>query len=278
MRDFLWRLKDQISRDRLSIVAAGVAFYGLLAVFPALAALVALYGLVFDTGAVGEQIRALGGLLPPQALEVILGELQGLVLTSRGVLGWGAAGALALALWSAARGIKTLMQALNVAYGLREERGFLKRNAIALALTVAAILGAGLAIAVVVFMPVAIRLVGLEPLVRETIAYARWPVIAAAVALGIAVMYRYGPSRERPSWRVVSRGALIATGLWIAGSAGFSLYVSSFGNLNRMYGSVAAIVILLLWFLVSAYAILLGAEINAELERRGGEKGDGVGR
>jgi membrane protein len=264
---FALRLKHQVAQDRLSIVAAGVAFYALLAVFPALAALIALYGLLFDAQQVSKQIAGLEGLLPPQALDVLVEELRALVQASKGALGWGAAGALLLALWSASRGVKILMEALNVAYDQREERGFLKRNALALLLTLGAIAGAAIAVASVVFLPAVIRFIGLEPQLEGLITYARWPILAAAVATGIAVMYRYGPSRERPGWDRVAGGALAATALWLAGSALFSAFVSTFGGFNRTYGSLAAFVILLMWFLLSAYAILLGAELNAELER-----------
>jgi membrane protein len=267
IRRFALRLKAQVVRDRLSIVAAGVAFYALLAVFPGLGALIALYGLVFDAQQVGKQIAGLQGLLPPQALDLVVGELRDLGQANKGALGWSAAGGLLLALWSASRGIKILIEALNVAYDQREERGFLKRNALALLLTLIGIAGSGVAIATVVFLPAVVRFVGLEPQLKVLVTYVRWPILAATVAIGIAVMYRYGPSRERPGWGRVVRGALIATVLWLAASALFSMFVSSFGGFNRAYGSLTAVVILLMWFLLSAYAVLLGAEINAELER-----------
>jgi membrane protein len=263
---FFVRLWQQIARDRLSLVAAGVAFYWMLAFFPALAALVALYGLAFDARQVNQQVAALEGLIPQQALELALTQLQALT-RARSSLGWGAAAGALLALWSASRGVKTLMEALNVAYGEREERGFLRRNGVALLLTLGTVVGSALAIAAIVLLPMLAGLIGLEPLLQEVLAYARWPILAVAVAGGVALMYRYGPSRERPGWRVIGRGALIATALWLGASLLFSLYVSSFDSFNRAYGAIAGLVVLLVWFLVSAYAILLGAEINAELER-----------
>lgn len=267
-RLLLWELKDQVARDRLSIVAAGVAFYALLAVVPALAALVAIYGLVFDPQQVSRQIAALSGLLPPQALDILLGELQNLARIDRGSLGWGAAVGLALTLWSASKGVKTLLEALNVAYGERETRGFIRLNALALLLTLGAIVTAALAIAAIVVIPAVVAFVGLDDQLGGLVAYARWPILAAAAAGGIAVLYRYGPSRAAPSWSLVAWGAVLATALWLIGSALFSVYVSNFGNFNRTYGSLAALVVLLTWFLLSAYAVLIGAELNAELERR----------
>jgi membrane protein len=266
-RKILVRLKEQVSRDHLGLVAAGVAFYALLAAFPALAALIALYGLAFDAQQVSDQIASLRGLVPQQALDFLLEQLHELVQTERGALGWGAAGGLLLTLWSASKGIKTLMEALNVAYDEQEGRGIIKRNALALLLTLGAIAGAALTIAMVVLLPPVIRFLGLAPSLRDTIAYSRWPILAVAVAAGLAILYRYGPSRGRPSWALASCGAVVATALWLAGSALFSLYVSSFGSFNRAYGSIAAIVVLLTWFLLSAYAMLIGAELNAVLER-----------
>jgi len=267
-RDILMRVKRQMSEDRLSIVAAGVAFYALLAVFPALIALVALYGLAFDPKQVSDQVAALGGVLPPQAADILLGQLQDLTGTRRGALGLGAIGGLALALWSASAGVRTLMEALNVAYDEEEKRGFLSFYGTALLLTLAAILGAIVAILAVVALPIVVKFLGLGSLLEGLISLARWPIVAAAMMLGFAVIYRYGPSREEPRWSWVSAGAVVATLLWIAGSALFSLYVTKFGNYNETYGSVGAIVILLTWFLLTAYAILIGAEVNAEMERQ----------
>jgi membrane protein len=267
-RDILMRVKRQMAEDRLSIVAAGVAFYALLAVFPALIALVALYGLAFDPKQVSEQVAALSGMLPPQAADILLGQLQDLTATRSGALGLGAIGGLVLALWSASAGVRTLMEALNVAYDEQESRGFVSYYGTAILLTLGAILGVIAAIAVVVALPVVVRFLGLGSLLEGVIAFARWPILAIAMMAGLAVVYRYGPSREQPRWSWVSAGALIATLLWIAGSALFSLYVTSFGSYNETYGSMGAVIILLTWFLLSAYAILIGAEINSEMERQ----------
>jgi membrane protein len=266
-------VRQQIERDRLSIVAAGVAFYALMAVFPALAALVAIYGLLLDPQQVSQQIAALGGLLPQQALDILLARLNALLQAQRSSLGWGAVGGLLLALWSASKGIRTLMEALNMAYDERETRGFVRRTALVLGLTLAAIVGTAVAIAAIVIIPAVIQFIGLGPLLEGLLRWLRWPVVAAVVAFGIAVMYRYATSRPRPGWPLVAWGAVIATVLWLVGSGLFSLYVSSFGNFDKTYGSIAAIVVLLMWFLMSSYAVLIGAEINAELERRVGTAG-----
>jgi membrane protein len=263
----LARLRDRARRDRLSLVAAGIAFYGLLAAFPALAALISLYGLAFDPVKLVRQLAALEMLFPEQALGVLLDPLRALVQGDRRTLGGGFAGALAVALWSASRGVKGMMEALNLAYGPGDERRFLKRNAIALALTLGAVLGGFAAFALVVLVPALARYSGLGGTLGPILAFARWPVLALAGMLVFAALYRYAPNRSPPRWPHIAWGAAAATALWIAGSAALSWFVSSFHVYNKAYGAVAAMVIFFVWFLVSAYAILLGAEISAELER-----------
>ncbi len=278
-KDILWRVKDQIKKDRLSIIAAGVAFYGLLAIFPALIALVALYGLVFDPRQVQEQVSALSGVLPPDAAEILLRQLNDLTTRDSKALGFGAIGGLLLALWSASAGMRTLMEALNVAYNEEEQRGFFRFYGTALLLTLASILGTILAIVLVVAIPAVLTFLGLDDTLKWVISIAAWPILIVMMMIGLAVIFRYGPSRREPRWRWVSWGAFVATVLWIIGSLLFSFYVAKFGNYNETYGAVGAIVILLMWFLLSAYAVLIGAELNAEMERQtrkdtteGGEK------
>ena len=262
------RVNRQIKQDRLSIIAAGVAFYGLLAVFPGLIALVGLYGLAFDPQQVERQIAALSGILPEEAAVVLLAQLSDLTTTDRTSLGIGAIGGLLLALWSASAGMRTLMEALNVAYDEEERRGVFRFYGTALLLTLAAILGALIAIGMVIALPLVLKLIGLAEVLKWLIAVAAWPILVGMMLLGLAIVYRYGPSRTQPRWRWVSSGAVIATVLWVLGSALFSLYVARFANYNATYGSVGAVVILLMWFLLSSYAVLIGAELNAEMERQ----------
>lgn len=267
-KDILWRLKDQIRKDRLSIIAAGVAFYALLAVFPALIALVALYGLVFDPAQVEQQMATMAGILPPDAADILTRQLHDLATTDDKALGIGAIGGLLLALWSASAGMRTLMEALNVAYDEEEKRGFFRFYGTALMLTLGAIAGTILAIALVVALPVALKFLGLDDVLKWVVSIAVWPVLVVTMLVGLGIVYRYGPSRRQARWRWVSGGAVLATVLWIIGSLLFSFYVSKFGNYNETYGSVGAIVILLMWFLLSSYAVLIGAELNAEMERQ----------
>jgi membrane protein len=266
--DIAKRVKRQIKEDKLSIIAAGVAFYGLLAVFPGLVALVGIYGLVADPAQIERQMSAVSAMLPPQAAEVLLTQLHDLASTDRTALGFGAIAGLLLALWSASAAVRTLMEALNVAYDEEESRGFIRFYGTALLLTLAGIVGVILAIGLVVALPAVLGLAGPSSVVDILLRIVRWPILALLAIVGFAVVYRYGPSRREPRWRWVSWGATVAVALWIVGSALFSLYVTRFGNYNETYGAAGAVVILLMWFLLSSYAILIGAEINAEMERQ----------
>lgn len=267
-KDILWRVKGQIKQDHLSIISAGVAFYAFLAIFPGLIALVTLYGLIADPAQIESQLGSLGSILPPEAADMIMGQLHDLVQADEQTLGMSALGAVALALWSASSGVRTLMEALNVAYNEDERRGFFSYYGTALLLTLGAVLGALTAMAVVVAVPAVLKFVGLGTALEGLIAYARWPIIAGGMLIGLAVMYRYGPSRNKPRWAWVSPGAIVATLLWLLASALFSFYVTRFGNYNETYGAIGAVVILMLWFYITAYVCLIGAEVNSEIERQ----------
>jgi membrane protein len=266
--DIARRVKDQIKRDRLSIIAAGVAFYGLLAIFPGLVALVATYGLVADPAQIERHVASLSAILPPQAAEVVMNQLRDLASTNRAALGLGAIGGLLVALWSASSAVRTLMEALNIAYDEEERRGIIRFYGTALLLTFGGVIAVILAIALVVGLPAFLNLMGLDWLIEIVVSFARWPILALLAIVAFAVIYRFGPSRSKPCWRWVSWGATAAVALWILGSALFSLYVTRFGNYNETYGAAGAVVILLMWFLLSSYAVLIGAEINAEMERQ----------
>lgn len=266
--DIAKRVKNRIKQDRLSIVAAGVAFYGLLAVFPGLVAVVGLYGLLVEPAQVEQHVSALSGFLPSQAADLLRSQLHSLTGTDRAALGFGAIAGLVLALWSASSAVRTLMEALNVAYHEEESRGMVRFYGTALVLTFGGVIAVLMAIALVVGLPAVLKMLGLSGVLEMALSLVRWPVLALLAMVGFAVVYRYGPSRNKPRWRWVSWGAAIAVALWIVGSALFSIYVTRFGNYNETYGAAGAVVILLMWFLLSSYAILIGAEINGESERQ----------
>jgi len=266
--DVLRRVKASMSEDNLSLIAAGAAFYGLLAIFPSLAALVSIYGIFTDPATVTEQMDRVAGIIPDDARMVIEGQLQRVASAGGTALSVGVAVSFLFTLWSASKGVKSLMTALNIVYNEKEERGFIKLNATALLLTLVVLAFVLVALVAVAVVPAVVGMLNL-PSVGEALArWLRWPLLGA-VAVGIlAVLYRYAPSRARPEWRWVIWGAVAATVLWLIGSALFSLYVSNFGSYNKTFGSVAAVVVLMMWFYLSAYFVLLGGELNAELERQ----------
>lgn len=267
-KDILLRLKDQIAEDNLFFIAAGVAFYAFLAIFPGIAAMVSIFGLVADPADVEEWIGAASAVLPPDALALIRDQVHAIVSTPAENLGLSLAISILLALWSATAGVKALMTALNIAYEEREHRGFLKYYAAAIGLTVGAIVFALLALALVAAVPPLLQQLALPSALEKLLGVTLWVILGGTFIVGLGVLYRYAPSRERPQWRWVSWGAVVATILWLAGSVSFSLYVANFGDYNKTYGALAAIVILLTWFYLTALVVLIGAELNAEMEHQ----------
>lgn len=267
-RDVAARVARQQGEDNLSIVAAGVAFYGLLAIFPALTAAVSLYALVADPAQVEQQLQSVSQLLPGQVQQMISTQLSRVVSSSGGALGVGVIGGILVALWSASKGTKSLLTALNIAYNEAEDRSFIRFNAIALGLTLVLIVGALVAIGLVVALPVALQALGLGGFAATAVSLARWVLLGLGVIAALAVLYRFGPSRTPAQWRWVTPGSITAMLLWLITSILFSLYVSNFGSYNATYGALGAVIILLLWFQLTAYIILLGAEINSESERQ----------
>lgn len=268
-KDILLRVWQQQGEDNISIIAGGVAYYALLALFPAIAALVSLFGLIADPATIEAQIANLDGLMPPDALKILSDQARSVASAPSEGLGLGVIFGLLLTLWSASRGTNSLITALNIAYGEKERRNFFVLIALSYGLTLAALLFVITTLALIVAVPAAINLFGLNGTpVAIAAGFVRWPILAIAVMFALGVLYRIAPCRRGAKWRWVSWGAVVATGLWLLGSAGFSLYVSNFGSYNETYGSVGAVVVLLLWFNVSAYVILLGAELNAEIEHQ----------
>lgn len=268
-KDILWRTYEQQSRDNISIVAAGVSYYALFAIFPAIAALVSLYGLVFNTGGVADQLNQLNDLLPPEALDILRMQAETVATAPTRGLSVGVVTGLLLTLYSASRGTASLITALNIAYGERDRRSFLWFTMMSIGLTIAGLIFVILTLALIIAVPAIINLMNLGDTPIGWIAsFARWPILAAAIMLALAVLYRYGPDRREPKWRWVSWGSAVATALWIVASVGFSVYVSHFGSYNKTYGSVGAVVVLLLWFNLTSYVILMGAELNAEIEHQ----------
>jgi membrane protein len=267
-KDIALRTKEQLDADNIGIVAAGVAFYAFLSIFPALTALVSIYGLVADPADIEQNVRSLQGVLPSEAVSIVGGQLHSLASTQTGALGVGAIVGLLLAIWSASKGIKALMTALNIAYGERERRGFIRVNATALGLVLAGLVAALVSLGVIVAIPIIFQALSAPGWLEGAVQLLRWPVLALAIVLVLTVVYRYGPSRDQPRWAWVTWGSGLSTLLWLVASIAFSIYVANFGDYNESYGAFGAIVILLMWLFISAYVVLLGAEVNAELEHQ----------
>lgn len=267
-KDIAIRTYNEIADNNIFLIAGGVTYALLLALFPALAALVAVYGLLFNPAQVEEQINSLSYVLPAQSTELVATELHSLVEASGKSLGIGAVLALLFAFWSASRGMSGLIAAFNIAYRQPETRGFIRFNMIAFGLTIGGLIGGVVIIALVGVMPAVIQFVGLGAILKWLILILQWPVLIAVALFSLAVLYRYAPNRTPAKWRWVSPGAILATLLWLIASIGFSVYVSYFNSYNATYGSLGGVVILLTWLYLSSFVALLGAVINAQTERQ----------
>jgi membrane protein len=269
-KDILVRTWSEVSENNIFLVAGGVTYAVLLALFPAMAALVSIYGLLLNPAQVEQQVAGLSNVLPAESAKMIAEELHSLVTASSGSLSISAGIALAFALWTASRGMSGLITAFDIAYDQKETRGFFKFNAIAIGLTIAGLIGGTLIIALVGVLPAAIQFVGLGMVAKRLILLLEWPLLIAVVLASLAVLYRFAPDRNPPQWRWVSPGAIIATVLWLVGSIGFSVYVSNFNSYDKTYGSLGGVVVLLTWLYLSSFVALLGAVINAQSERQTG--------
>lgn len=266
-KDILKRTYRDIGENRLTLVSAGVTFFVLLAIFPAIAALVSVYGLVADVSTINQQIEALRGVFPSGGVDILSEQVKRLTEKGDTALGLTALFGIALSVWSANGGVKHVFDALNLVYNERERRGFFKLNLVSLAFTAGALLFVVIALAGIVAVPVAIQFLGMSS-DAWWLALLRWPALFIVVILMLAVLYRYGPSRDAPRWRWVTPGGMVAAFLWLAGSLLFSWYVSNFGSYDKTYGSLGAAIGFMTWIWLSTTIVLLGAQLNAELEHQ----------
>jgi membrane protein len=267
-KDILVRVYREISDDRVVAIAAGVTFYILLAIFPAIAALVSIYGLFADPQTISEHLSNASALLPGGAVDVIGEQINRLTAQGETTLGATFLVGLAISLWSANAGIKALIDALNLVYDEKEKRGFFKLNAVSLTFTIGIIGFILLALGAMVVLPIVVDYVGLGGLAETAIKLVRWPILFVAVAFGIACLYRYGPSRDKPKWRWVTWGSAFAAVMWIAASMLFAWYAENFGSYNKTYGSLGAAIGFMTWIWLSTIVILVGAELDAEMEHQ----------
>lgn len=265
--DILKRTVQQLSEDNLSIVAAGMAFYAFTAMVPALAALISIYALMADPAVVSQHIESMSHVLPEQARPLLQEQLVRLSSDNEAA-GWGALLGIGIALFGAMKAMTALITGLNITFDEAERRGFVKLYLVAFALTLAGIFGSILVIGLMGVAPVALRMIGVDHTAETVLKLATWPILAALFMFALAVVYRFAPCREKAKWRWVSWGAGAATALWLVGSGAFAFYVSKFGGYEETYGSLGAVVVFLMWLFLSAYVILLGSELDAEMERQ----------
>jgi membrane protein len=278
-KDILLRTYQQLNEDRLLAVAAGVVFYSLLALFPAITAFVSFYGLFAKGATINEHLSAIASVVPQGAYGIIEEQINRIVSKGDVKLSFGFAFGLFLAIWSANAGIKAIIDALNVVYDEKEKRSFIKLNLISLCFTVGAIAALLMAIGAVVVVPLVLARVGLGDMSETLLALLRWPALFVLVLLGLAILYRFGPSRREPEWQWVSVGSVFAAIAWLAGSALFSWYLGKFAHYDETYGSLGTGIGLMMWMWLSVIVILFGAELNSEMEHQtardstvGGEK------
>lgn len=259
------RTWKNVSEDHVGLVAAGIAFYGLLALFPAITALVAISGLVLQPGDLTGQMQRLGDFIPPEAAELVVGQAQEVAGSQNVGLGFATLLSVSLAVYSASKGVASLMEGLNIAYNERESRAFYKVYLKRVYITASLIVGVIFAIGATLVLPGVLKIWDFGATTEWMISATRWLLFASITILGLAFLYRAGPSRKS-SWREVLPGAVLACALWLFASIGFSLYVENFGSYNKSFGALAGVVLLLMWLWISAYVVLLGAEFNSEIE------------
>ncbi|HJT15565.1 MAG TPA: YihY/virulence factor BrkB family protein [Dongiaceae bacterium] len=267
-KDILIRTYRSISEDRVLALAAGVTYYVLLAVFPGIAALVSIYGMVADPADIGAFLANLAGTIPRDAIEIMRGQLQHLASQDQKALGLAFFGGLLASLWSSNAAIKALIDALNVVYGEKERRNFFKLTALSLTFTAGMILFMVLALIGIVVIPAVLDFLHLGKTGELLVNILRWPAMLALVMLGLAVMYRHGPCRANARWRWITWGSIAAALLWFIVSMLFSWYASNFGNYNKTYGSLGAVIAFMMWSWLSTTVVLMGGELNAEIEHQ----------
>ncbi|MGF6859591.1 membrane protein [Rhodobacteraceae bacterium MBR-64] len=258
----------RLGKRNVGLISAGVAFFSILAVFPGLAAVIALFGFMADPVVITEQMDLLREFTPDQAYNLLNAQVTALLATNQSTLGWASIVSTGAALWSARAGVSALQRGLNAIYGA-DNRGGLWQVLSALGLTVALVAVVLVALLAVIVVPILLALVPLGPLAGPLLAVVPWIVALGILVLGLTLIYRYGPNHGAggPPHRVVP-GVVLAVVVWAAASIGFSYYLQNFGSYNEVYGSIGAVIALLMWFYIGAFVVLLGACLNAEMDQR----------
>jgi membrane protein len=267
-KDILWRTYAEMQSDRLLSIAGGVAFFILLAIFPAITALVSAYGLFFNASTITNNLSTLQDIVPANVLTIVHEQATRIASNSGRTLSIGIVVGILVSLWSAMSGVKAMIDALNVIYEQQEGRNFIKLNLAALVFTLIGFAAFLLAIAAVIVLPLILSPIGLGSMAGTLTRIGRWPALLLVLLIGLAVLYRYGPNRRAARWQWVSIGSIFAAVTWIVASYLFSWYLASFANYNATYGSLGAVVGLMMWLWISTIVVLLGAELNAEIEHQ----------
>jgi membrane protein len=263
-KDIAKRTGKEVKQDQVPLLAAGVAFYTLLALFPAIIAGVSIYGLVADPQTVRDQINQLAETLSPETAKLIGQQIQQVTSSAGGALGFATILGILTALWSASSGMKALITGVNLAYDETEGRKFVKLRGLSILMTVGAMVLLGVALALIVGFPAVPD--SWPTVLQWAAAILRFVLLAVLLMAGLAALYRYAPDRDKPKWGWASPGSVVATVLWVLASVGFSIYVNAFGNYNKTYGALAGVIILMFWLYLTAFVVLVGAELNAEME------------
>jgi len=263
---YLFRLYQNISDDYIGLLAAGVAFYFFMAAFPAIAAVISLYGLFSDPSFVGAQLQNLHRFMPPESLKILEDQAASISSSDSAALGLGFVVGLMLTLYATTKGVNALIAGLNIAYNHKERRNILVLNYTAFILTFVMLVYMLFALSMIAFMPAFFQLIHIPDRITEPLLLLRWPLLLLSAMVGLQMIYYYAPCHNKLKWKWFSWGSGVATLFWLGGSSLFSLFVSNFGKYNETYGSLGAVAVLLLWFWLNALTILFGAEVNASFK------------
>ncbi|WPR77388.1 YihY/virulence factor BrkB family protein [Algoriphagus sp. NG3] len=268
------KVKERTDENNVVIISAGVGFFGFLAIFPAIMALISIYGFVMDPQQIEEQVSKISSMMPEQTHEILQSRVDNFIKPEGKPLGWGTFFGIFMGIWIGNLGTKSLFRGINIAYETESKRGIIKHNGLTLLFTFGAILLIILSAALIVAFPAISEKIGLPDNIESLVSWLRWLVMGIVLVGGIGLIYNFGPKRRRPGFMWVIPGAILATSLWLLASWGFSFYIRNFWNLGEIYGSISAVIFLMLWLFISTFIVLLGAELNYEIERHAmGESG-----
>jgi membrane protein len=265
-KQVLYRTYQEFNNDRLLALAAGVVFYGLLALFPAITALVSCYALFSDPATISNHLALLQTIMPTGAYSIVAGQVDRIAETATSDLSLTFFVSLALSLWSVNAGVKAIIAALNIVYGVKDSRSIIRLNFVSLAFSVGTIVGLLLAISAIIVLPIVLSYLPLGGVSHELIVWLRWPALVVMLLVGLALLYHFGPNRIDAPWQLISVGAVFAAINWIIGSALLSFYLGNFANYGATYGSLGAAIGLMMWLWMTSISVLLGAELNSELD------------